>query len=147
MQPQEVINSIKDGVQKNAERSHRVFQEKVGILFEDRSGDQGVLREDHHGDELSEERQKAAQLTQSTHMYANPTVERELAVWRHGRFSYLLCSGYHSVLSPCIVCSTDLMATNSAPGSIGVPFQGLSTQGSIDAFLASTKVGSASLEG
>jgi len=91
-------------------------------------------------------RQKAAQLTQSTHMYANPTVERELAVWRHGRFSYLLCSGYHSVLSPCIVCSTDLMATNSAPGSIGVPFQGLSTQGSIDAFFASTKVGSASLE-
>ena len=36
VQRQEVINSIKDGVQKNAERSHRVFQEKVGILFEDR---------------------------------------------------------------------------------------------------------------
>jgi len=32
-----------------------------------------------------------------TYMYANPTMERELAVWRHGRFSYLLCSGYHSV--------------------------------------------------
>ena len=68
VQPQEIINSIKDGVQKNAERSHRVFQEKVGILFEDRSGDQGVLREDHHGDELSEEAKGSAVDSKHSHV-------------------------------------------------------------------------------